>query len=167
MARSTSNGSMAASSCARATAASAGASSRGEIEAHTGDGSIKLENLDGVIDVDTGDGSMNVAGKLTGVRARAGDGSMTIHAAQGSAPSADWDITTGDGSVVVEVPDGFNAELDAHTGDGSVHLQDVTLSNVTGKVDRNNVRGTLGSGGRSIRLRTGDGSITLRPAARE
>jgi DUF4097 and DUF4098 domain-containing protein YvlB len=138
----------------------------GDVKAHTGDGSIKLESLDGGIEVDTGDGSINVGGKFTGVRARTGDGSMTIHAASGSTAAADWDITTGDGSVVVEVPTGFGAEVDAHTSDGSVRLEDVTLSNVSGRLERNNVKGTLGGGGRVMRLRTGDGSITLRVADR-
>ena len=63
---------------------------------------------------------------------------------------------------VLEVPDGFNGELDAHTGDGRVSMHDITLNNVTGQVGKNSVRGRLGSGGHAVRVRTGDGSITLR-----
>lgn len=139
-----------------------GRSLGGEVTAHTGDGRIELEGINGVLNVDTGDGSINVAGKLTSVRARSGDGSVTVHADSGSAVDADWDIVTGDGSVTLEVPDDFGAELDAHTGDGRINMQDVTLSNVTGNVDRNTVRGRVGAGGRGVRVRTGDGSITLR-----
>jgi hypothetical protein len=134
----------------------------GDVSAHTGDGSIKLDGVDGVLNVDTGDGSITLAGKLTSVRARSGDGSVTIHADPGSAPNSDWDIVTGDGSVTLDVPDGFGAEIDAHTGDGRIRMQDVTLSNVTGNMGRNSVRGRLGAGGRGVRVRTGDGSITLR-----
>jgi hypothetical protein len=134
----------------------------GDLKVHTGDGSIKLEGLNGGLDADTGDGGISAGGKLTSVRARSGDGSVTIHAAPGSSTNADWDVVTGDGSVIVELPDGFGAELDAHTGDGGVRLQDVTLSNVSGQIGRNNVKGTLGGGGRTLRVRTGDGSITLR-----
>ena len=32
----------------------------------------------------------------------------------------DWDISTGDGGVSLYLPTGFGAELDAHTGDGSI-----------------------------------------------
>jgi len=134
----------------------------GEVRAHTGDGSIKFEGVNGVLDVDTGDGSVAASGKLTSVRARTGDGSVTIRADAGSSPASDWEITTGDGSVTLELPDGFNGELDAHTGDGGIHMNDITLSNVTGQIGKNSVRGRLGSGGRLVRLRTGDGSITLR-----
>ncbi len=134
----------------------------GDVNAHTGDGRIKLDGVNGALDVDTGDGSITVAGKLTSVRARSGDGSVTIRAEAGSAASGDWDIVTGDGSVTLEVPDGFDAELDAHTGDGGIHMQDITLSNVSGTIGKHTVRGRLGSGGPALRVRTGDGAITLR-----
>ena len=136
----------------------------GDVKAHTGDGSIRLDGVHGSIDVDTGDGTVDASGTLTAVRARSGDGSVTIRAHGGSAPRADWEITTGDGSITLELPDAFDAELDAHTGDGRVRINDVTLSNVTGKIGKNNVRGQLGSGGHLVRLRTGDGSITLKRA---
>jgi DUF4097 and DUF4098 domain-containing protein YvlB len=133
-----------------------------DVSATSGDGSIRLDGVDGKLNVDTGDGSIAVAGKLTAVRARSGDGSVTIQADAGSAPAGDWDITTGDGSVTLEVPDGFGAELDAHTGDGSIRMQDITLSNVTGEIGKRTVRGRLGAGGPAVRVRTGDGSITLK-----
>jgi hypothetical protein len=41
-------------------------------------------------------------------------------------------------------------------------MQEVTLSNVTGQLGKNTLRGRLGSGGHGVRVRTGDGSITLR-----
>jgi hypothetical protein len=134
----------------------------GDLRAHTGDGSIKLEEVNGALDVDTGDGSILATGTFTSVRARSGDGSVTIHAAGGSTATADWNITTGDGSVTLELPDGFAAELDAHTGDGGIRMNDVQVSGVTGALGKNTVRGTIGAGGRAVRVRTGDGAITLR-----
>jgi DUF4097 and DUF4098 domain-containing protein YvlB len=134
----------------------------GRIELRSGDGSIRARELAGDVTVNTGDGSIAIDGKLAAVRARSGDGSVTIHAAPGTSPSADWDISTGDGSVTLEIPDGFDGELDAHTGDGGVHVEDVTVSNVTGEIRRNSIRGRLGSGGHEVRVRTGDGSITVR-----
>jgi DUF4097 and DUF4098 domain-containing protein YvlB len=134
----------------------------GDVKVTTGDGSIKIDGVNGVLSAETGDGSITVGGKLTRVHAKSGDGSVSIRAEPGSEADADWDITTGDGSVTLEVPDGFGAELDAHTGDGHIRMQDLTLSNVTGQLGKNTVRGRLGSGGSSVRVRTGDGSITLR-----
>jgi len=134
----------------------------GHVQLRSGDGSIRGRMLGGDVEANTGDGSIKLDGKLTGLRVRTGDGSVTIQADPGSSPASDWDIVTGDGSVTLAVPDGFDAELDAHTGDGGIHMRDVTLSNVTGKIGRNNVRGRLGDGGHAVRVRTGDGSITLK-----
>jgi hypothetical protein len=133
----------------------------GRVELRSGDGSIRARDLSGDVNVETGDGSITVDGTFAGLRARSGDGSIRIHAA-GAANTGDWDISTGDGSVTIELPDGFNGELDAHTGDGRVHVGDFELSNVTGEIRRNSVKGRLGSGGRTVRVRTGDGSITLK-----
>jgi DUF4097 and DUF4098 domain-containing protein YvlB len=133
----------------------------GHLQLRSGDGSIRARDVNGELDVHTGDGSITLGGKLASVRAHSGDGSVRIQAADGSAASGDWDITTGDGSVTLEIPDGFGAELDAHTGDGGISTRDVTLSNVTGKIGRNSLRGRLGNGGHTLRVRTGDGSITL------
>jgi len=134
----------------------------GTIVLHSGDGSIRARDLSGDVDVSTGDGSVRMDGTFQTLRAHSGDGSLRIQAARGSAVTKDWDITTGDGSVTLEIPDGLNAELDAHTGDGRISLSDVTVSNVQGEIRRNDVRGRLGSGGGALRIRTGDGSITLR-----
>ena len=134
----------------------------GHVQLRSGDGSIRGRMLGGDVEADTGDGSITLDGTLTRVRVHTGDGSVTVHADPGSAPGADWDIVTGDGSVTLWVPDGFGAELDAHTGDGGIHMRNVTLSNVTGNIGKNTLRGRLGDGGRAVRVRTGDGSITLK-----
>jgi hypothetical protein len=132
------------------------------VMAHTGDGSIRLEAVKGAIRLDTGDGSIVAVGTFSSLRARSGDGSVRIAAEPGSASSGDWDVSTGDGAVTLALPDGFNAEIDAHTGDGRIHLQDLSLSNVTGRIGKSTVRGRLGDGGSTVRVRTGDGSITLK-----
>ena len=134
----------------------------GDMRLHTGDGSIRLDGVKGALRASTGDGSIAADGTFSGLSARSGDGSVHISAEAGSVSSGDWDISTGDGSVTLAVPDGFNAEIDAHTGDGRVHLRDLSLTNVTGPIGKDSVRGRLGAGGSTVRVRTGDGSITLK-----
>jgi hypothetical protein len=133
----------------------------GRVSAATGDGSIDLDGIDGAVEATTGDGRVRVEGKLSAVKARSGDGSMTIQASPGSAPQSDWEITSGDGSVTLRLPDGFNANLDARTGDGGIRLDGVSVTS-SGTMARNAINGQLGSGGHAVRVRTGDGSITLR-----
>ena len=130
----------------------------GDVTVHTGDGSVDADNVSGALDVSTGDGSVSISGAPKALKARTGDGSVNVRVAGGVAgPTEDWDISTGDGGVTVNLPSGFNAQLDAHTGDGSVSADDFGLR-PTGE-DKNNLQGTLGSGGRTLRIRSGDGSI--------
>ena len=133
----------------------------GDVQVKTGDGSITLAGVSGTLDAHTGDGSVTATGSFTALRIRTGDGSVRIHADRGSVTAEDWDLTTGDGTVTLEVPEGFSGELDAHTGDGRVQLDGVTVSDVTGTFNKSRLRGRLGSGGHAVRIRTGDGSILL------
>jgi hypothetical protein len=135
----------------------------GDITAKTGDGAIRLAHVSGSIDVASGDGSIEVEGTLRGLRARSGDGRVRVRA-MGTGPGSDWSLTTGDGSIVLEVPDTFNAELDATTGDGRVSVSDLPFSGDSDSRRRSIARGRLGSGGPLIRMRSGDGAITVRRA---
>ena len=132
----------------------------GDVVARTGDGSIRLDRVDGRLDLDTGDGSIVAAGKFTRLRARSGDGSVRIHVEAGSTALEDWDVVTGDGPVTIDLPDRFDAELDAHTGDGHVSVSDRVLSRTIESTKRT-IRGRLGEGGHSFHLRSGDGSIRV------
>ena len=99
----------------------------GELTFDTGDGSITVDGAAGQLDLDTGDGSDNVTGKLTRAKLHTGDGSIVYRAPPGTAMVDDWEITTGDGSVSVYLPPDFAAELDAHTGDGTIR-NDLSVS---------------------------------------
>ena len=140
----------------------------GELILDTGDGSVTVDGARGLLDVDTGDGGVNVSGRLTSVKLHTGDGSIVYRAEPGSEMSDNWEITTGDGGVTLYLPAGFGADLDAHTGDGSIRndLDVVSSEEARGDKDerRRTLRGRVGTGGKQIRLRTGDGTIRLRPS---
>ncbi len=130
----------------------------GDLRVHTGDGAITLQRVDGRINADTIDGSIALDGRLEGVRLKTSDGSIRVRAGAGSRMTDDWNIETADGSVTIDVPEPFDADLDAHTGDGTVSVGTV---GVKGEVSRRSVRGQIGAGGRSLRVATGDGGITI------
>jgi hypothetical protein len=54
--------------------------------------------------------------------------------------------------------------MDAHTGDGTIRNELGIAADDGGEVGRRTVRGRLGAGGKRLRVRTGDGSIRLRPS---
>jgi hypothetical protein len=132
----------------------------GKLTFHTGDGSVTVDGAEGELDLETGDGGVSVAGKLSTVRAHTGDGSITFRAESGTVMEDDWSIDTGDGGVSLYLPGDFNANLDAHTGDGSIN-NELKVEN-DGEISKRTVRGRLGSGGRVLKIRTGDGGIRLR-----
>jgi DUF4097 and DUF4098 domain-containing protein YvlB len=136
----------------------------GQITVSTADGSVTLESTDGDLDVETGDGSVRVDGKLATVKLRTGDGSVTVRAEPGTAMKDDWSIATSDGSVAVYLPRDFGAELDAHTGGGSIHSEfRAETPSDDNEHSRRTVRGHIGAtGGRTLKIRTGDGSIRLK-----
>ncbi len=131
----------------------------GDVGIHTGDGSVEAANVSGGLSIATGDGSVSVSGAPRTLKAHTGDGSVHVDVATTTTPTDDWEVTTGDGSINVALPSGFNAVLDAHTGDGSVNADDFGLK--AHGDDRNDLQGTLGSGGKTLRIRSGDGSIRV------
>jgi DUF4097 and DUF4098 domain-containing protein YvlB len=134
----------------------------GQLTVVTGDGSVTLDDVDGDLDVDTGDGSVSVSGKLAVAKLHTGDGSITFRAAPGSSMKDDWSMTTGDGGVAVYLPSDFGAELDAHTGDGSIRSELNLSTEDGGESGKRTMKGRLGAGGKLLRIRTGDGSIRLK-----
>jgi DUF4097 and DUF4098 domain-containing protein YvlB len=132
---------------------------QGEIVLHTGDGSIHASGLSGQLKAGTGDGHMNVQGRFDRLELTSGDGGIEAQAEPGSRVESAWSLRSGDGSITLRVPADLGAELDAHTGDGHIDV-DQPLT-VTGTVSGTTVRGRLGNGGEPIVIHTGDGSIHL------
>lgn len=131
----------------------------GQIRLHSGDGHINAEDLDGTLNADSGDGHITVRGRFDSLTLKSGDGSVNAEAISGSKLGGDWNLRTGDGSVTLRLADGFDADLDASTGDGNINLDfPVTVS---GSLSHSHVHGTLGKGGPPLVIHTGDGSIHI------
>jgi hypothetical protein len=128
----------------------------------TGDGAVTLESVRGDLDIDTGDGSISVTGTLGVVKLHTSDGAISFRAEAGTVMKDDWSITTGDGSVSLFLPSDFAAQLDAHTGDGRIRNDLKPAAEADdGESSRREVRTKLGAGGKTLRIRTGDGGIRL------
>jgi DUF4097 and DUF4098 domain-containing protein YvlB len=144
----------------------------GDIQIRSGDGSIRLEHTSGKLDLETTDGSIGLVVKPTVLRARTGDGSIRATIEPDAVMTDNWDVSTSDGSVVVTLPGLFNAELDAETSDGSVRTNHPLIQDDSRDQDndgdresrrerRRALRSKLGDGGKTFRIRTGDGTIRI------
>ena len=134
----------------------------GELVAETHDGSIQIDDVTGRVEARTGDGSVRLSGTPGAVRVRSGDGSVVLRIRRGAVMTGDWVVDTGDGSVSVELPEGFAALIEADPGSDGRVRSDLKLDNVAGGTrDSRAMTGVLGRGGRSLTIRTGDGTIRL------
>jgi hypothetical protein len=138
----------------------------GTLVGRTEDGSIHARDVGGSVDFETGDGSIRLDGVLRKVHLETHDGSVVFRARPGSGMDDDWSITTGDGSLRTELPKDFSADVDAQSGEGSVNVEGITKADDETRdhthMERPVARGTLGKGGKTLRLRAGDGSIAVR-----
>ena len=137
-----------------------GAEISGQLTARTGDGSIRLESIQGRAEIDTDDGGVWLGGTLDLLRLRTGDGSVRVRIEEPRPMAGDWEIRTSDGSLTLELPEGFNAELDAKTGDGRVIVDWAGLEKAD-RTDHRSLQLKLGSGGPLLHLRAGEGTIRV------
>ncbi len=131
----------------------------GDIRLHTGDGHIEGSNLDGTLDANTGDGNLHISGRFDSLSLKTGDGNIEAQAGNGSKVANSWTVRSGDGHINMRIPGDLNANLDAHTGDGSITL-DVPIM-VAGSLSHSSVHGKLNAGGGTLSISSGDGSIHL------
>lgn len=133
---------------------------KGQLHFATGDGNIDGRSVDGALRVSSGDGHIRLLGRFDQLDLHTGDGNIDADVQPGSKMTASWLVRTGDGSVVLQLPEGFAADLDIHTGDGRISVDlPVTTS---GSFERSRLRGKLNGGGMLLELRSGDGNITVR-----
>lgn len=115
-----------------------------DVEAHTVNGKIVV-STSGAALADTVNGS--------------------IHASMGN---GSWErsrrFATVNGSIEVELPRNASADLDASTVHGQI-VTDFPLT-VRGRLVGRSIHGTLGSGGRELKITTVNGNITLRDLSR-
>lgn len=148
----------------------------GKVYARTSGGGIRLGDIAGSIKADTAAGSIAIRHAKSDVRARTAGGGIEVESAEGAveastsaggiqvgfakSPSNDCKLETAGGAIVVRVPEGFSADLDAAVVGGKVH-SDLPVQASTGEPQRGKLAGKLGTGGKQLRLRTSAGSIQL------
>jgi len=151
-----------------------------DVEIRTGNGDVRIRMTAGQVDVSTGNGELDIDGATGPVRATTGNGRVTIGTASGpvnvrtgngeidvrmrtlAANAGDMTFSTGNGAVRVGLPASFAGEIDASTGHGEFS-SDFEIR-VSGRLNPRHVRGTIGDGRSTQRLRlsSGNGRIELR-----
>ncbi len=151
----------------------------GEVVASTGNGRVTLVSTEGTVRASTGNGDVQVRDATGAVRASTGNGRVSVTTAEGPVDARtgngdidvrmtalraadDMTFSTGSGDVRVTLPAGYNGELDASTGNGTIS-SDFELR-IEGRMSPRRVRATIGSGGARLRLVSGNGGLEVRKA---
>lgn len=132
---------------------------KGEIEVQTRDGHQDIEAVDGALRAHAGDGHIRAEGRFDALEISTGDGRIEARVQPGSGVTSSWDLHADDGSITLQLPQSFAADVDLHTNDGHISV-DMPVA-VEGELGRKNIHGKLNGGGKLLTVHTGDGSIRL------
>jgi hypothetical protein len=125
---------------------------------HTVNGNISAESLRSDVRAGTVNGSVDI--QTSGfAQANTVNGSITCRIGQTRLLS-DVQFETVNGNIVLEIPEGLNAEFRASTVNGRIDSDFPIM--VTGQISRRSLRGTIGTGGPELRVSTVNGSVRLR-----
>jgi len=130
-----------------------------KLDASTVNGDVDVSGVSAPVDVGTVNGDITVETTAGPVRAATvnGDVNATMHGFSGP---GDVNVATVHGDATITLPDKVNAVVDGHTVAGDIS-SDYPLT-VSGKFASHAISGTLGKGGRSIKLTTVTGDVVLR-----
>lgn len=152
------------------------------IDAATVSGDVIAESLSGDAEVTSVSGDVSVAG-YTGesLQATTVSGDVTLRGIRGKRVEAEtvsgnvsfegvldragrYDLTTLSGRVLVDLPTGTGAEIEASTFSGRLRMPDGITTESNRR--RNRMSGRLGSGGATLNLESFSGGVEVRVGAR-
>jgi hypothetical protein len=133
---------------------------RVRVDASTVNGGLEINGVSAPVEAQTVNGRISVITSTGPVTANTVNGS--IEAIMESLSSGDIRLTTVNGSVTAGLPRAINANIDAETVNGRVETD--FKVNVSGKISTRHLRGTIGTGGPTLKLVTVNGSIGLHEA---
>lgn len=146
------------------------------IRARSSNGSISIREVKGDIDVTTANAKVACRCTHGHLRARSSNGKIEVGGHQGSLDASTSNgvikaslegldetgvsLTTSNGRIALELPDQPDADVDIRVENGLIR-NDLELEDKSGDAT-GRVRGRAGKGGTPIRLRTSNGTISLR-----
>ncbi len=146
------------------------------VRARSSNGSISIREVNGDIDVTTANAKVDCRCTHGHLRARSSNGKIELGGHRGSVDASTSNgvicatleslgevgvtLTTSNGRIVLDLPEKTDADIDMRVENGLIR-NDLDLEQQSGD-EHGWVRGRLGKGGCPIRLRTSNGTITVR-----
>jgi hypothetical protein len=146
------------------------------VRARSNNGSVSIEDVDGDIDVTTANAKVTCRSTRGHLRARSSNGKIEVDAHRGSLDASTSNgvirasleelgengvsLSTTNGRIVLDLPEKPDVDVDIHVENGHIR-NDLALEDET-RDTNGRVRGRVGGGGTPIRLRTSNGTVSLR-----
>jgi len=121
-------------------------------------GGLTVEGIGGELDLRTTNGGIRLGSVSGPVDAEATNGGVSA-TLEGRTAANPIELQTTNGGIQLTVPEGFSAQLEASTTNGGIDV-DFPIT-VRGRIGRT-ISSRLGDGGPLVRLRTTNGSISIR-----
>ncbi len=147
------------------------------IRARSSNGSVSIAEVNGDIDVTTANAKVACRGSSGHLRARSSNGKIEIVDHDGSVDAstsngvikasletlgeAGVSLTTSNGRIALDLPAFPDADIDIHVENGHIR-NDLDFEAESGNDETGRVRGRVGKGGTPIRLRTSNGTVSIR-----
>ena len=134
-----------------------------DVDLSTQNGPLAVEDITGRIRLDAQNGPLDLNSVAGDVQAHAQNGPLHVTLAGTRWEGAGLDAETQNGPLVLEVPDGYNAQLETGTVNGPMDIGfPVTVQGRIGVGSRRRITTTLGSGGPTVRAVTTNGPAVIR-----
>jgi len=146
------------------------------VRARTSNGSVSIVDVNGDIDVTTANAKVACRCTCGHLRARSSNGKIEVGSHRGSVDASTSNgvikasletldrigisLTTSNGRIALELPPSPDADVDIQVENGHIR-NDLTLEGESGD-PAGRVRGRIGKGGTPIKLRTSNGTVSLR-----
>jgi hypothetical protein len=131
---------------------------RANLEALTVNGGISATDIQGELDFDATNGGISLSDVGGNVRARTTNGGVTANLSGTTWKGEGLDLQTTNGGARVNVPRGYNAQLETGTTNGGMRV-DFPIT-VTGSLTKR-ISTQLGSGGPRVRVMTTNGGVHI------
>ena len=129
------------------------------VQLNTVNGGLSVEGATGQVEAETVNGGINVTSTAGPVSAETTNGSITATMGADRLEN-DVEFETVNGSITLTLPASINANLEMRTVNGSLS-SDFPIT-ISGRIRPRSLNATLGSGGRTLEVRTVNGSIRIR-----
>lgn len=129
------------------------------LEADTHNGGVRVQGVEGRMELRAVNGGISLSDVAGDVRAATTNGGVQAYLSGTTWRGAGLDLETTNGGVTLEIPRGFNAELETGTVNGGMNIDfPITVQGTIGR----RITTKLGNGGPRVRATTTNGGVRIR-----